>query len=153
MSKFICIIEHISVAQQIADMLNMYNNLRTTHTGPTILANNINYVIEQSVVNNILGVVGCVGFCPTEQNTTLIKHLCVKKDMRGVGIAVRLVNTVINNSTTDYVHMNIRSDNYPSLKLSEKLGFLIITQKHEQGYNLVTVGRNINDYRRKNRIY
>jgi len=153
MSKFTLVINHINVAQQIADMLNMYNNLCVAHIGSTILASSIHYIVEQIAVNNTLEVVGCVGISPTPENTTLIKHLCVKKEMRGVGIAARLVNTAINSSTTDYVHMNIRSDNYPSLNLSEKLGFLIITQKHEQGYNVVTVGRNISNERRNYKLY
>ena len=152
MSKFTFIIDPINVAQQIADMLNMYNNLRIAHTGPTILASGIHYIVEQVAVNNTLEVVGCVGISPTELNTTLIKHLCVKEKKRGVGVATRLLNTAISSSTTDYVHMCVRSDNYPSLSLVEKLGFLIVAQKQEQGYNVVTVGRNVNDYRRKNRL-
>jgi ribosomal protein S18 acetylase RimI-like enzyme len=152
MSKFTFIIDHINVAHQVACLLNMYNNLTITHTGPTILASCTNYIVEQEVVNNKLDVVGCVGILSTNENTTLIKHLCVKKNKRCVGVASRLLNTAINSCTTDYVHMDIRSDNYPSLYLAEKLGFLIITQQPKQGYNVVTVGRNVNYGTRNNRL-
>lgn len=141
MSKFRLVINELDISSQIADLLNKHNNLNVTHTGPSIAVSNINYIVEQGIVDNKLAVVGCVGLSNTTENTTLIKHLCVQQNMRNMGIATKLLNIAMHSITTEYVHMNIRSDNYPSLSLAEKLGFLIITQRQKVGYNVVTVGK------------
>lgn len=144
-SKFTLLVNQELIAHQIASLLNMYNALTTIHTSSTILNSSINYIVEHSVVRNKLEVVGCVGISPTGLDTTLIKHLCVKQETRNKGIAMKLVRTAINSITTNYVHMSIRSNNYPSLSLAEKLGFLVISQQAKQGYNIVNVGRAVND--------
>lgn len=153
MSKFRLIINESDLSSQIADLLNAHNNLSVTHTGPSISISSINYIVEQGIVDNKLVVVGCVGLLSTAQDTTLIKHLCVEQNKRGVGMATKLLSTALNSITTNFAHMDIRSDNYPSLSLAEKLGFLIITQRQKVGYNVVTVGKGVNDNGRTNRLY
>jgi ribosomal protein S18 acetylase RimI-like enzyme len=153
MSKFRLIINELDISSQIANLLNVHNNLSITHTGPSIAINNIKYIVEQGIVDNTLVIVGCVGLLLTTEDTTLIKHLCVHQNKRNMGIATRLMNTALGSITTSFAHMNIRSNNYPSLSLAEKLGFLIITQRQKVGYNVVTVGKKVHDNGRNNRLY
>lgn len=143
-NKFTVLVDDLAVATQIAELLNTHNNLRIKHTGLSILATNTHYLIEQSIVDEKISVVGCVGLEYTDQDMTLIKHLCVHPKMRRQGIAFKLLNSAIASINTTFAHMNIRSTNYPSLSLAEKAKFLIVTYKHEHEYYLITVGRKIN---------
>ncbi len=146
MSKFYININEVIIASQIAELLNTYNNLSIKHTGDSILANNTKYLIDQNIVNGIVKVVSCVGVQKVNEHTTLIKHLCVHHDLRRLGIASRMIQSAINNISTQFVHMNIRSNNYPSLNLAEKNNFLIVAHRLKKTYYIITVGRKTNEY-------
>ncbi len=146
MSKFYINVDDLTIASQIAELLNTYSNLSLKHTDGSILANNTTYLIEQNVINNKIEVVGCVGIQKVNEHTTLIKHLCVHHDLRRLGIASRMIRLAIANVHTQFVHMDIRSNNYPSLSLAEKNNFLIVAHRLKKTYYIVTVGRKTNEY-------
>lgn len=141
MNDFIVIVNSAVVAEQIANLLNKYNNLNYIYTTKKILQNNVRYLVEQGVVNGTQEVIGCLGFSVINNNSTKIRHICVHENFRRQNIANRLLYSAIQRTTTTNIFMNIRSDNYPSLLLAERNNFFILDIINKGSYNLVTVGR------------
>jgi ribosomal protein S18 acetylase RimI-like enzyme len=146
MNKFIINTETYSVASQIAMLLNNYNNLETKHTPNTILGNGVSYIIEFGGVNekHIDGnrkIVGMVGLQVISQQINLVKHLCVHKNYRHFGIATSLLKQAIILNNANILQMNVRSDNWPSLYLAEKLGFLYNNHISKNGYFILKLRR------------
>lgn len=144
MDKFQILLDKNEVAKQIAALLNTYNRLTKLHTSHSILTSNTKYLIKEGLLNNII-IVGCIGVDILTNEAIYLKHLSTHIAFRKQGIATDLLKEAqkyFNNFK--YIYMNIRSDNYASLKLAEKEGFLINNIKPQIGYNIVTVGK-IND--------
>lgn len=149
MDKFVTLLDEYNIANQIAFLLNSYNKLSKIHTGYSILGSNITYFIEQGVLDGKTVVVGCVGVDIFGMNSMFLKHLSIHPTFRRLGIASKLLKkaqaycfNMLN------VYMNIRSDNFASLSLAEKEGFLVMQIKNQKDYNIVTVGK-INEARKQ----
>ena len=147
MEKFTELLDEHKVANQIATLLNSYNKLSKLHTDQSIITSNIKYFIEQRLLNKEITVVGCIGVDMLYMNSIFLRHLSIHPLFRKLGIASSLIKKVqkyyynISN-----IYMDIRSDNYASLSLAEKEGFLVVQIKSKTNYNIVTVGK-INDFR------
>lgn len=137
MAEFYVSVPKSSMALQIAALINSYNNLRKNHTAHTILGSNVSYFVE--VIND--KVIGCVGLVQKYPTLSEIKHVSVATSHRKSGIATKLINLAIANSKTEFVYMSIRSDNIPSLKMAESMGFVFVRRDHKTNYDIVTVGR------------
>lgn len=147
MEKFTALLDEHKVATQIATLLNSYNKLSKLHTDQSIITSNIKYFIEQRLLNKEITVVGCIGVDMLYMNSIFLRHLSIHPLFRKLGIASSLIKKAqkyyynISN-----IYMDIRSDNYASLSLAEKEGFLVVQIKSKTNYNIVTVGK-INDFR------
>lgn len=147
MEKFTALLDEYKVANQIATLLNSYNKLSKLHTGQSIITSNIKYFIEQRILNEEIAIVGCIGVDMLYMNSIFLRHLSIHPLFRKLGIASSLIKKAqkyyynISN-----IYMDIRSDNYASLSLAEKEGFLVVQIKNKTNYNIVTVGK-INDFR------
>ena len=147
MEKFTALLDEHKVATQIATLLNSYNKLSKLHTDQSIITSNIKYFIEQRLLNKEITVVGCIGVDMLYMNSIFLRHLSIHPLFRKLGIASSLIKKAqkyyynISN-----IYMDIRSDNYASLSLAEKEGFLVVQIKNKTNYNIVTVGK-INDFR------
>jgi N-acetylglutamate synthase-like GNAT family acetyltransferase len=119
MHKFSVSLSSNDICDQIAQMLNTYNNLSVVHNSYTINTNGVSYIIEL----NMGKVIGCVGMINEYHDCTLIKHMCVNSKFRRLGIATKLLTTCINKISTNTIHMYIREDNKSSLSIANKLGF------------------------------
>lgn len=144
MDKFQILLDKNKVAEQIAALLNTYNRLTKLHTSHSILSSNTHYLIKEGVLNNIC-IIGCLGVDVLTNDSIYLKHLSTHIAFRKQGVATDLIQEAQKIFYRyKYIYMNIRSDNYASLKLAEKEGFLINNIKPQYGYNIVTVGK-IND--------
>lgn len=143
MEKFTVLLNEFLVAKQIAYLLNKYNKLNKQHSAKTILSSNTAYLIQQGITkNNSISVIGCIGK-ENIHGTVYIKHICVHEHFRKKGIGYKLLSEIIKTIESPMVFMNIRTDNYPSLALAEKAGFLKVSCKSRYNYSLITVGRRV----------
>lgn len=139
MIKFEYIINNYYVAKQIATMLNKYNKLQKFHTEYSILNSNVSYIINQEYINNTFIINGCIGTQTIDNDTTIIRHLCVDERYRRKKIAENLLITAISKINTKYVSMHIRHTNMPSLTLASKFGFTIASYYQTDNYFILIV--------------
>ncbi len=107
------------VARQIAGLLNEYNQLSRTRRGPELLESKTDYVAE---THGRL-VIGAVGVCKTSSALSEVKHLVVREEWRGKGIAKFILEKALSLSATPLLYATIRTDNLRSLALFERVGF------------------------------
>ena len=120
MSEFYVSLDNLSIANQIADMVNKYNKWSCKFSGQSILlSNGTRYFVEIEGSR----IVGCAGYVQDYERATKIQHICVLPTHRGHGIAKKLTGLTIKHATTEYVYMTIREDNLPSIKMAISLGF------------------------------
>lgn len=142
MNKFTILSDNILLEKNIADLLNRHNKLRVVHTGHSIACSPVEYIIEPRIFKNQIIVAGCIGINKAIGGVSYLKHLCVHDQFRGLGIASKLVKAALKKEmSSKFIFMDIRSDNFPSLSLAEKEGFLIVHCKHLTNYNILTVGK------------
>jgi len=119
MAVFNVSIKDYDIAFQIANMINLYNKWGKRFTADTILSSQASYFIE--LYGN--KVVGCASSVREFQTLSKIQHVCVLPEYRKSGIAVKLMNLVINNCGTEYVYMTVREDNAASLAMAKTMSF------------------------------
>ena len=107
------------ISQQIAGLLNDYNNLSRKRYGPEILEAKTGYVAE---THGRL-VIGAAGLCKVSHAMSEIKHLVVRPEWRRKGVAKFILLRVISLAATPLMYATIRSDNLASLELFKSAGF------------------------------
>lgn len=137
MAEFYVSVSTESMAAQIADLVNRYNQWYTTYTPAAISIMPANYF----VVLDIDRVIGCSANIKEYSTLSKIMHVCVVPEFRNKGIAKSLVELAIRNCDTDYVYMTIRNDNIPSLRMANSLGFRFIKQDWFKDHWTLTLGR------------
>ena len=138
MAEFYVPISNTFFADGIAKLLNQQNKLTMVHNTHTILASKTRYFVELVSSPAIkTEIVGCVGLLPEDNLLSRIKHVSINPIYRRFGIATKLINVAIQNSSTDYVFMTIREDNKPSLMLAKRLGFVFV----QKNGHLISVAR------------
>lgn len=141
MNKFTILSDNLLLGENIAYLLNKHNKLHVIHTGYSITYSPVEYIIEQRTFKNQIIVAGCIGIDKKRDDVAYFKHLCVHDHFRGSGIASKLMKAALKKETSKFIFMDIRSDNFPSLKLAEKEKFLIVCCKYLTNYNILTVGK------------
>ena len=141
MIKFRHIIDDLSVARQIATMLNQYNMLKTFHTEYSILDSKTEYIINISSTQNNFVLNGCIGIEFLDSEKSLIKHLCVDEGFRRQKIAENLLKKALTCAKTKCIIMNIRHTNMASLSLASKFGFVVDSFYKRDNYFILTVKR------------
>lgn len=146
MGSFLVNVTSESVAAQIAMLLNKNNQLKSAYTATKVLKSPTTYVIElggydMRHLDGERKVVGCVGYEKISEDVTLFKHLCVHENYRRRGLATSLVKKAMTLATTPFMQMKVRSDNLPSLKMAEGLGFLYAYHETFKNYHVLVLGR------------
>lgn len=141
MANFFVSLTNEEIAGQIAFLINKYNNLYIVHNWFTVNSSTIDYFVE--IIGN--RVIGCAGILKETGNWSLIKHVCVAPEFRNKGIAIKLINTAIQNCKTEYVYMTIRENNLASLNMAKTLGFNTIKREWSKNHYIVAVGRKTNN--------
>lgn len=143
-----------SVAAQIAILLNRNNNLRVDYTPSSILSSGTVYIIELGGFDmrhsdGERKIIGCVGMIIESKDVTLLKHLCVHDSYRRRGIAKSLIERALELCNTTYAHMNVRTDNVPSLHLAEDMNFLYHAHSPQNGYSVLILRRRVRDHNKQ----
>ncbi len=86
---------NISIASQIAHILNMYSNLRRVHTYFSIAASNDIYFCEVGI--NTKRVIGCIALEHILKQYSKITHLGVVPEYRNYGVGKKLMYTALRN--------------------------------------------------------
>ena len=141
MIKFRHIMEELHVARLIATLLNKYNVLKKFHTEYSILDNKTEYIVNIDCIQNIFVLTGCIGIEKIDENTSLLKHLCVDENFRRQKIAEKLLKKALTLIKTKYIIMTIRHTNIPSLSLVSKFGFVVESYYEKDNYFIITVKR------------
>jgi ribosomal protein S18 acetylase RimI-like enzyme len=137
MAEFFASLSKREMARDVSRMLNEFNRLYVRHDADSIMSSATDYFVE---INNGR-VIGCAGLLKKEKTLSEIKHLCVSPAYKRHGIGRKLALLAIANCDTDYVCMNVREDNVPSLKLAQSLGFVYVTKRWNKDHHVITVGR------------
>jgi len=125
------------MARQIATLLNNHNNLLTKYSARSLLSSEGKYFVELDGGR----VVGCIAIQEENPEITKLFHLCVAPDKRRQGIAKKLLQFAIAQSTTPYVYGTIREDNQASLSAVHSLGFVVVSKEWARTHYIITVGR------------
>lgn len=112
-------ISHQSIGDQIADLLNKYNNLGSLRNGHNILNGKTHYVVETHGNH----VIGAAGIEKTSYHLSEFKHLVVHPEWRNKKIGCFLGKRIISICQTPLLFATARLNNHASLKTLGKLGF------------------------------
>jgi len=112
-------IPHQNIANQIASLINNYNDLHTKRTAYNILNSKTKYVVETHG-KFVIGVAGIEKF---SYQMSELKHMVVHPDWRGKNIGVFLARRSLEICDTPVVYATVRTSNAPSMRTMDKLGF------------------------------
>lgn len=137
MAEFFVSVSEQSMAEQIAGMVNSYNQWYTRFSARALLLMQGRYFVE------LVGdkVVACAGVVREYPTLSKIMHVCVLPEYRKRKLASKLVNMAAVNCGTDQVYMTIRADNTASLKMAESLGFVYVRKDWFRDHFTFTLGR------------
>ena len=112
-------LNHDKIAYQVAGLINSYNRLAAKKSASEILCGHTNYITE---THGKL-ILGAVGMDRQSYTFTEIKHLVVRPEWRGKGIAKHLLRRAVDITNTKMIYATVRENNEASLKLFESFGF------------------------------
>lgn len=119
------------VAAQVAALLNEHNNLSLSYTASKIL--NSTAVYLPVVVKGLV-----IASIAVEQRGLIwseIKHLVVRPQLRGVGLASYLLKETLPKVKAPFIYATIREDNQSSLKVFQKFQFSVVGSTQLLGHN------------------
>lgn len=131
---------HMDIAEQVAGLINTYNDLSHRRTPFDIIDGATDYIVE----THGRWVLGCCGVERQGHQLTEIKHLSVNETWRGKGVGKFLVTRAIEMCETPLAYATVRSDNSASLALFRGLGFQEAVSYPTSNHNvtlLVRVGK------------
>lgn len=137
MAEFYVSVSERSMATQITNMLNKYNQWKTKFSVPSIMMTPSRYFVELEGAT----VVGCASHVREQDTLTKLQHICVLPTHRQMGIAKRLVDLAALHCETDLIYMTIRNDNVSSLKLAQAMDFVYVGKHWFQDHWTLTFGR------------
>lgn len=108
------------MALQISGLLNKHSKLSMVYSPEHIYNERNSYIVE--TIGQI--VVGCVQVEKQAYALSEIKHLVVRPEMRGRGIARSLVGAALNFSATPLAYATIRKENLSSQAVFRACGFI-----------------------------
>ena len=109
----------IDLSEQIASLINTYNDLSFRRTAIDVMNGKVDYVVE----SHGRWVLGCCGIERLNYQITEIKHLAVHADWRRKGVGRFLVKRALEMCETPLTYATIRAGNEASLALFGSLGF------------------------------
>jgi RimJ/RimL family protein N-acetyltransferase len=115
---------HDEIHEQIAGLLNTYNNLGTYRTKFHIQSSKTKYVVE----THGKFVIGVAGIEKVSYHLSELKHMVVHPDWRGKGLGTFVAKRALQISETPSIYATVRSTNISSIRALEKLDFV---QGHE----------------------
>ena len=141
MAEFFITLHEKEIARQVADLLNLYNRLTITHTAQTILSSLSSYFVELDGNR----VVGCTALF--KQYPTLSKsfHTSVAPTHRGKGLGQKLLMIAMAHCETENIYGTVRQDNFVSLRMLKKLGFVFVREELKNDHYIYIMGRRVKD--------
>jgi len=112
-------LETIEIAEQIAYLLNSYNQLAQKRDAQNIVEGNIGYVVELHGKH----VIAACGMEKQSHVISELKHLVVRPEWRGKGVARHVARRALEVCQTPFTYATVRVDNESSLKTLLGLGF------------------------------
>ncbi len=110
---------HSQISTQVASLINTHNQLSKRRSASDIQLGSIDYVVE----THGTWVLGAIGVDRQGYTFTEVKHLVVRPDWRGRGVAKHLLGRALDMVSTRMVFATIREGNEASLKLFKSRGF------------------------------
>lgn len=143
MADFYITLPTEDIATQVAKLLNLQNKLYKKHNAYSVMNNVAVYFIEVEGDR----VIGCTGLLKEEESLSKSYHTSVLPGTQRRGIATKLMRTAMDNCKTRYIYGTIREDNVPSLRLVQKLGWLMIRKDWSRDHWVITMARNLQSYK------
>ena len=109
------------ICEQIASLLNTYNDLSYTRTFPDIMNGKVDYLVETHGKE----VIAVCGHEALNYQMVEIKHLVVHPSWRTKGLGSFMVGKCLNQVKAPLVYATAKSNNRGSIKIFESLGFKI----------------------------
>lgn len=119
MPKFYHSLSNMEIAEQVAGLLNSYNQLSYSRTGYDVLSGRIDYLVESHGKD----LIGICGIERLSYQFTEIKHLVTRPEWRRKGVASWLLQRTMNLGATPLLYATVRKDNGASLNLFKNSGF------------------------------
>ena len=143
MANFYMTLSAGEISQQVAELLNTHNQLRTQHNAHTVMGMKGAYFVD--IISG--QVVGCSAILRENAQVTRQFHLCVRPEFRRQGIARKLKLAALRNVSTPYVYVTIREDNVASINLNTSIGFVFVKKDWAHDHYVLTLGRMMTDAR------
>ena len=112
-------ITHRDIAEQVAELVNFYNQLSLKRTGADVIGGAIDYVVETHGKH----VIAACGLEKQSYTLTEMKHLVVREGWRGKGVGKFVAKRALSICDTPLVYSTVREDNIPSLNLLSSIDF------------------------------
>jgi len=125
------------LSEQVASLINTYNNLSYRRTALDVREGKIDYVVE----THGKWVVGCCGYEKLGYQLTEIKHLAVNQEWRRRGVGGFLIKSVLKFCDTPAIFATVREDNKSSMSLFRTLGFIPSVTYNAEGHNVLLLTR------------
>jgi len=130
-------ISHGDISEQIAELLNAYNNLAQRRCGADIASSKIGYVVETHGKN----VIAACGLEKQSYTLTELKHLVVTEGWRKKGVGKFVVKRALTICETPLVYATVREDNTSSLNLLSSVGFHKAGEYPAEGHRVLMLAR------------
>lgn len=127
----------LSIAEQIASLLNQHNSLTKQYQAGDIIAARARYH-PVTLGGHVLA---SVAIDKLNLFLTEIKHLVVLPKFRNVGIGRHMLKVAIERTRTPYVVATVRSDNHGSLKIFTAAGFNSLAEISSNDHKVQLLGR------------
>lgn len=114
-------ISALEISNQIAALINAYNDLGMKRMGCDILNASTDYVVE----THGKYVIAACGMGKVSYQLSELKHMVVRPEWRGKGVGLFVAKRALELCNTPLVYATVRADNVPSLKTLEKAGFAV----------------------------
>jgi len=134
-AEFLTSLKSLEIAEQVASLLNVYNDLSFKRTSVDVLNGKTNYVVE--LHGSLL--LGCCGIERLNYQITEIKHLVVRPDWQRKGIGRYLVRKAVDRTESPILYATIREDNKASMMLFASLGFRESLSYTSENHNVILV--------------
>jgi ribosomal protein S18 acetylase RimI-like enzyme len=118
MATFSITLSQDELAEQIANLLNIGNQLAYFVSPEKIKTSSIEYIVELDR-NKVVGVIGVE---KKNKYVTELKHLCVDPNYRGQHIGKKLLSLGVNQAKTKIVYGTVREDNKVNINNNLSVG-------------------------------
>jgi ribosomal protein S18 acetylase RimI-like enzyme len=125
------------IAKQVANLINVNNQLSFKRRSVDVIQSRINYVVE---THGKL-VIAAVGIDRQSFTFSEIKHLVVRPEWRRKGVGRFVAKRAIELVETPLMYCTVRADNPASVQLFEGLGFTTADQYEADNHEVILLTR------------